>query len=697
MKMKRASRIGLAGIVVVVGVLAAGVAILKSIDFNSYRGTVAAEVEKAVGRKLVIEGDLSLDISFSPRLVVEGVWLENAPWGSRPRMATVERLAAEVDLWPLLSGEVRVTELHLDGVDILLEVDGEGRANWVFEAAGPAGGAATEGVGPAAVPLVKEVVLRNARLAYRDAAGTDVEALIEELTLSTDGPNDPIAVDGRGHVGDLPMAVEGRIGPLARLLEGDKPYPLAVKVAAFGADLSADGTIAPVAPAAGLDLAFGADVRDVAATVREVGSTLPAAAGIAAPALPLAVKGRLIASPRGPALEAIEATLGGTDLAGRLAVETTTDGRPRLVADFASRRIDLAGLLAAMPAPPGRPTSPPPAAGAETTRLFPADPLPLEGLRAVDVRAVLKADEVVLPGGVTLADVAVDLVLENGRLGIEPLAATLAGGALKGMASLDASGPRAVVEVGLAGEGVDSARLLEQMGMSDFLRGGATALDVRLGGAGASVRDLMAGLDGGMTVRMGDGGIRRRALELAGADVAMQLLDALNPLAAREEFTPLSCAVVRFQVTGGIARAENGIAVETDKVNVVGSGAIDLRGETLDFAVKPEARQGLGINVGSSLAGLVRIRGPLTNPAVGIDQAGAARTAASIGAALATGGLSVLGQALLDRQTRDPHPCRTALGQAPAPEAPARAGAAPAGPQEGIGRTLEGLFGGGRK
>ncbi len=695
--MKRKSRIAFAFIVVVVGIVIAGVAILKSLDFNAYRGAVAAEVENAIGRKLTIAGDLQLGISFTPSLVVEGVSLANAPWGSRPQMVTAKRLAAEVELWPLLSGDVRLTSLELDGVDVLLEVDGQGRANWRFETAASAQQPAAEGGKPAGVPLVKEVVLRDSKLTYRDAKGTAVELVVEDLTLATEGLNDPILVNGHGRLGGAQMAIEGKVGSFGRILDGTGPYPLAVKASAFGGEISAEGAVALANPASGLDVAVAARVKDVAATLSDAAISLPALAGISAPAAPFALTGRLLPSGRGQALEAIQATLGGSDLAGRIAFEMAADGRPQVIAELASRRIDLAGLKSAMPASPASP--PGASGGAEAGRLFPADPLPLDGLKAVDVKASLKADEIVLPGGAELTGTAFDLRLEKGRLRVDPLQTTVSGGTLKGAVSLDASGKIPALSLGLAGQGVETAALLEKLGVSGFLQGGATDLDVRLKGDGASIRDLMAGLDGEVTVRMGDGRIRRQALELAGADVAMQLLDALNPLAARSEYMPMSCAVAHFQVKDGIAGAQNGIAIETDSVNIVGSGAVDLKTERLDFTAKPEAREGLGINIGASLSSLVRIHGPLAKPAVGIDSEGAARTAASVGAALATGGLSVLGQALLDRTSRDPHPCQTAMGKVLPAEASGKSGgeSKPKGPLEGLGSAIEGLFGGGRK
>ena len=80
-----------------------------------------------------------------------------------------------------------------------------------------------------------------------------------------------------------------------------------------------------------------------------------------------------------------------------------------------------------------------------------------------------------------------------------------------------------------------------------------------------------------------------------------------------------------------------------------------------------------------------------------------AKKALSAGAALATGGLSLLAQGLIGRASADPHPCQTALGIAP-PQAKAGAPAAapskrqaapalkvPTKEEGGIGGTLKGL------
>jgi hypothetical protein len=127
--------------------------------------------------------------------------------------------------------------------------------------------------------------------------------------------------------------------------------------------------------------------------------------------------------------------------------------------------------------------------------------------------------------------------------------------------------------------------------------------------------------------------------------------------------------VIRLPVRDGIATSQRTIAYETTKMNMVLAGTINLRDESLDLAIRPTVTEGLGVGA-ASLADLVRVSGTLSKPAVGIDTLKTAETAASVGAAVMTGGLSLLGEAAYKKWTADPHPCQTALKSAsPPPEA----------------------------
>ena len=138
----------------------------------------------------------------------------------------------------------------------------------------------------------------------------------------------------------------------------------------------------------------------------------------------------------------------------------------------------------------------------------------------------------------------------------------------------------------------------------------------------------------------------------------------LNPGAKKEDGSTLECAVVNFDIKEGIATADKGIAIFTNQMNVIGSGSVNLKTETLDIGITPKAREGVGINV-SQLAELVRLGGTLANPTPKTDTKAALKAGLSVGAAVATGGLSLLAQGLLDKSDADENPCDIALGIAP--------------------------------
>src|SRR5690606_23752114 len=74
-----------------------------------------------------------LELELFPWLAVEagGVTLGNAP-GFDPAVpfATAERVAAEVRLLPLLSRRVEIGTIRLDGLELNLTRDANGRGNW---------------------------------------------------------------------------------------------------------------------------------------------------------------------------------------------------------------------------------------------------------------------------------------------------------------------------------------------------------------------------------------------------------------------------------------------------------------------------------------------------------------------------------------------------------------------------------------
>ena len=462
------------------------------------------------------------------------------------------------------------------------------------------------------------------------------------------------------------------------------------------------GGVEDAVQATGLDLRVAIEGQDLSPLIEAAGVTLPRV-----PAFRIA--GRLTGGGGGYAVDDLTAKLGNSDLTGRVAV-SLGGPRPRLEARLSSKQIDLDELL-----PPAA-REPAAGEGKEKTekengkeggapRLFSADPLPLDGLKAADAKVAFRAERVKVRG-LVLSDVAVEVGLSGGRLVVKPLTASVAGGRVSGDITVDAGGATPRLAVNLDARKVDLGRLLKDMEITDVLE---TRLDatVRIKGGGTSVRAIMAGLDGEFLATLGEGRINNTAVDLVGADLVTEVFTSLNPLAEKDDYTHLTCAVVRMAISNGVATADKGIAVETTKMNIVGSGTVNLKTEKLDLAVRPRPKEGLGISLGG-LAGLVRIKGTLANPGVGVDEMEVAKTGIAVGAALATGGLSLVAQGLFDKATEGAPPCQVALGEvspATASTAPAQQPAPPptAGTEEkgvlesltkGVSGMLEGLFGG---
>ena len=122
--------------------------------------------------------------------------------------------------------------------------------------------------------------------------------------------------------------------------------------------------------------------------------------------------------------------------------------------------------------------------------------------------------------------------------------------------------------------------------------------------------------------------------------------------------------MIRLPLAGGVAQVDRSIAFETKEIDASMSGTLDFRNETLDLSIRPRVRQGIPIEI-PQIAELVRFRGPFAAPTVSVDAMASAAAIARIGAAIGTGGLSVLGETLLAQAapSAGAGACEVALGK----------------------------------
>ena len=596
----------------VVIIVVAAIAVLMTIDFNQYKPLIIAETKKATGRDLAIAGDLDLEISLNPAVAVSGVTLSNASWGSRPDMIKVERFEAQIALLPVVFGVIDVKRVVLIGADILLEVDRNGRANFAFAPPGAAAADRTQETEPAEkkemeIPIgVREVVIQGSRIAYNDAvSGARYDVGIGRLTVSGDGPDAPIDLLYEGTYNTAAVELTGSLGSPNDLMAG-KPLPIDLSLRAGGATVSVNGRIGEPMAAKGLDLA-------IAAKGKQLGD-LSALAGTAVPPLgAYSLSTRVTGDPASAVrLAGLKGELAGSDIAGDVTVNLS-GSKPAIDAKLSSGTIDLTALGGAASGAGAAAGSAQPAK--KSDRLFPDDPLPLDGLQAVDARLRFDA-KTIIAAGARLQNASVGLSLKGGNLNVQPLKAEIADGTIDGSMNLDGRAKAAILAFKATLSKVDLDKLLTQLELTEDVEGRAN-IDLGVRGTGNSVRAIMASLDGSAGLLMGKGRMKDTFLQsmLGGSGQLLnQVLDR-----GQKGYTVVECAVADFRITKGLATAK-ALYLDIDPRGVIGEGTVNLGTETLDLTIDPRKKRSMDKPVLP-----VRITGTLAAPKYAVDRAVAAQ------------------------------------------------------------------------
>lgn len=196
--------------------------VLKLISDDQYKEWITSAVQSATGRDFSIE-DLQTNLNTSLWLKASGVSLANAEWSNTPNQLAVGQLEAEIDLISLLGGVAEVRTV-IEHADVLVETNSEGSSNWEMDTVKPKEtelGRETDedsaGVGLPIRPLIRELRIENTTVTIADGVnGGERKGNIENILLET--PEEDLTLSVSGKVGDIPITMEGNLGPLDEVL-----------------------------------------------------------------------------------------------------------------------------------------------------------------------------------------------------------------------------------------------------------------------------------------------------------------------------------------------------------------------------------------------------------------------------------------------------------------------------------------------
>lgn len=168
------TRVLIGAALALVVLLGAALAAPSFIDWNQYRDQIAARVEEAVGRAVIIGGDVDFHLLPSPSLSATQVRIANPGGASMPALLQLGALDIKVAFAPLLRGDISVRSLVLQDPVFELEMLADGRSNWSVSSAGQR---SRMSVGALARNdlTVDSIVVRNGSVTFRSVQSGTIE------------------------------------------------------------------------------------------------------------------------------------------------------------------------------------------------------------------------------------------------------------------------------------------------------------------------------------------------------------------------------------------------------------------------------------------------------------------------------------------------------------------------------------------
>jgi uncharacterized protein involved in outer membrane biogenesis len=292
----------------------------------------------------------------------------------------------------------------------------------------------------------------------------------------------------------------------------------------------------------------------------------------------------------------------------------------------------------------------------EDGRLIPDIPMPFEAMRGLN--ASVDVDIGLLERGkLLLEDIELIATLQDGVLDISKAALKARSGALSSRARLDPADGAGAASIQLVARQL--AFGISEQNVDLAMRGD---LDINLRSTGTDLRALLGNANGEFFMDTRGGRVtNNRFIQAIYGDLLQEILTTINPFRQTDPYTDFRCIVVPLKFDDGkVTSAPNGF-INTSKVRMAATTSLDLKSEKLQVAVRTTPERALSISAGELINPYVQVVGTLARPRLAVDETGLLITG---GAAVATGGLTILARGIWDRLARSRNPCEDTSARA---------------------------------
>jgi len=585
--------------------LAAIVLVIVFWSWDWFIPFVQARASATLGRPVTI-AHLHVHPGGVTRIVADDVEIAN-PDGFPPdsRMGRIDHLAVDVNVGALLHDRsvILVPRVAVEHPVFDIGTSPSGEPNWKLAMSSSSGGSPSVKIGDLVVDDGRaKVVIPKLKADFA------LDIATREAQDAAKGEGAQLLVNARGTYAGQPITGRFVGGALLSLRDTAHPYPIDLHVENGPTHVAITGTVQDPLAFKGADIKLDLAGPDMAQLYHLTGIPIPETP-------PYRVTGNLDYADRKIRFDHMNGRVGHSDLGGSIAVDPGPE-RPLMTADLASKLVDLTdlgGFIGATPGPAGGGQTPQQrqekVAAARSPNLLPDQPISLPKLQAADVDLKYRGHRI-QGRSIPLDDLAVDLTIRDGAIRVHPISFGVGRGRIAGTVDLTPKGKALAVKADVEFHQVDVSRIMA----ATHTFGGAGTIGGRavIDGSGASLAQIMGQGNGDLKLFMTGGDLSSLLVDLAGLEFGNALLSALG----LPERTQVRCMIADLPLQQGVLNT-NVLLLDTTQANIIGSGTVNLRSETVDYQLKTDPKH---FSIGS-LPAPIDIRGPLKSPSILPDPA----------------------------------------------------------------------------
>ncbi|MES9992351.1 MAG: AsmA family protein [Candidatus Thiodiazotropha sp.] len=644
-------------------VIAAIILIPMIVDPNDHKEQIVAEVKKATGRDLAIEGDIGL--SVFPRLALElnGLTLSNAEGFEASNFAAVKHAEVGVNLVPLLFEQLlEVDTVRIEGLSLNLAKNKSGTTNWddmLGKAESKKGAQAPESQtkGETTLPAftIGGLDIKQANLVWDDKS-TGERFQVENIYLQTGelAPGRDVELSFAMDLTSQKPLLKGGVKLTSQVLVNPDEQIYSMQDLQLAVNLSGEGM-----PKEGVEgllegnlqvnlLTNTLDLHDLALTSGKLKlsgrvqgdkiQTNPAFKGdiklaefnprewmkqfgLAIPETAddevlqsLYLTSDFTATTDQLVLKNLLMELDQTKLKGEL--EVVDFKSPAYLFNLAVNSINLDRYLPPAAKPGKAPARPAKGGGGDEPLL------PNELLRKLRLDGTLRIDYLTV-NGLNAEAILLKVRGRDGKLNLDHEVGRFYDGLMKGDVQLDVTGERPAMKLNQKVSRILSGPLLMDLTGKDTLLGSGD-LDMQLSSRGNTIKQLKRGLNGQLSFDFRDGAVKGFNLAKMIRDTKARLRGEGTMVLNEPEQTDFSELTGRATIENGVVNNQSLLA-KSPYIRLEGSGKAYLLEERLKYSVRPvivNTPSGQGGEALEELVGIpipVRIKGNWNNPDFSVE------------------------------------------------------------------------------